>query len=163
MKMHMYRGSHLPLLMKAVQNTSGPILELGSGIYSTTYLHWVCFPTKRRVVTYENNANWYDFANLAIADFHEVKCVPDWNSLDLSEPWSVAFVDCEPAEKRAELIKQLTHAEYVVAHDTERRSERKYHFDTIAPLFKYSYRYDVTWPNSTVWSNVHDLTNFIVK
>ena len=160
MKMHMYRGSHLPLLMKAVQLTTGPILELGSGMYSTTYLHWACFPMKRRLVTYENNPDWFGFANLAIADFHEVHCIPDFSTADLSEPWSVAFVDHEPGDVRIREMSRLLHADYVVAHDTERANDRKYRWREIYPLFKYQYKWNGAWPHTSVFSNKHDLAEF---
>ena len=82
--LHPNRGSHLPVLLKAVQLTNGPILELGSGVCSTTFLHWMCRPYKRRLVTYENNPDHYGFANKHKADFHEIHCIDDWDTVDLS-------------------------------------------------------------------------------
>src|SRR5512137_2346451 len=117
MKSKPNRGSHLPVLMKLISITSGPVLELGCGMYSTTYLHWACYPTKRRLVTCESKSEWMDFARQFATDFHEIKFVPDWDLLDLKEPWSIAFVDSDPDEKRIDEIMKLTHAEYVVAHD----------------------------------------------
>ena len=36
-------GTHLPVLMDIVSKTDGPILEIGTGVFSTPYLHWACF------------------------------------------------------------------------------------------------------------------------
>jgi len=131
-----YRGSHLPVLMKAVAETEGPILELGCGIYSTNPLHWACWVAKRKLVTYENNPRYYDFLKSYATDFHEVHCITDWDAIDVSGPWSVAFIDHEPGVGRLRLqeAKQVLHAEYVVAHDTEPKNDSKYGFSRLDPL-----------------------------
>lgn len=163
MKQHMYRGSHLPVLMKCVQITKGPIVELGMGMYSTCYLHWACYPTKRRLVSYENSPRWFEFAKLAEADFHQVICTEDFAGLVLNDPWSVAFVDHDhPTVPRRDSVKKLVHAEYVVCHDTENRNERKYKWSEIWPLFKYRWKWGDAHPHTSVFSNVHDLSNFTV-
>lgn len=156
------RGSHLPVLMKLVQNTSGPILELGCGIYSTIYLHWTCYPMKRRLVTCENHPRYFDFLRQFECDFHEVKCVSSMDEVDVNFPWSVVLVDHSPEQERVKEIRRLTHADYVVAHDSENRSERKYRYSTIFNLFKYRYKYDGAYPHTTVFSNKYDLTKFVV-
>jgi hypothetical protein len=163
MKAGFNAGSHLPVLMKIVSMTSGPILELGCGIYSTPFLYWACYPTKRRLVTYEHNPKYYNFVNLTKSDFHEVNCISNWGSIDLSESWSVAFVDHESDKKRGEEVKRLIHADYVVAHDTEkRRYRRRYGYTQILDLFKYHYQYIDVFPNTSVWSNKHDLSEFTI-
>ena len=77
--------------MKILQMTQGPVLELGCGLYSTTYLHWICFPTKRPLVTYENNPEYFEFLKEHETDFHKVHCIAHWDDIDISQPWSVAF------------------------------------------------------------------------
>ena len=166
MGMRAYRGSHLPVLMKLVPATTGPILEMGCGHFSTIYLHWACFPTKRRLVTYENNPTYYGFAKLFEADFHEIHCVTDWDAQDIcSEQWSIAFLDHEPPQRRGiELRRLINNADYIVAHDAGRsRRNRKFGFGGVHDLFKYSYDYEVTWPPTSVWSNKYDLSKFDVK
>lgn len=162
MKVDMKRGSHLPVLIKLVQMTSGSILELGCGPFSTFFLHWVCYPAKRRLVTYENNSRWFDFANLGKSDFHEVHCVDNLDAIDLSEPWSIAFVDHEPGTRRPVEMARLLHADYVVAHDTENRSARKYGYPAVYRLFKYRFKYTDAYPHTSVFSNKHDLSRFTV-
>lgn len=154
------RGSHLPVLLKLLQLTTGPILELGCGNYSTPFLHWWCYTTKRRLVTYEDSPQFYDYLKGFANDYHEIHFVPDWDAIDVSEPWGVAFVDHGRRGGRHIETAKLTHAEYVVVHDTERRSDGVYHLSLIEHLFKYRYHYSAAFPETTVYSNVHDLRTF---
>jgi hypothetical protein len=155
------RGSHLPMLMKAVSETDGPILELGCGVYSTIFLHWSCWLPKRRLVTYENNPRFFAFLQGHERDYHEVHCVDDWDAIDISEPWSVAFIDHEPGPRRGVELGRLTHAEYVVAHDTEHRNDHKYEYCKNHKLYKYQYEYKATSPHTSIFSNVHDVRNYL--
>lgn len=159
-----FRGSHLPLLMQAVARTTGPILELGCGLYSTTPLHWACFVPKRKLVTYENNPDYYEFLKAYATDWHEVHCISSWDAIDISGPWSVAFVDHDSPEERDRRfreVQRLGHAEYVVVHDTERANERRHRLTEMNSLFKYRYKFRDAIPNTTVFSNVHDLADFL--
>lgn len=156
------RGSHLPVLMKLLPMTTGPILELGYGVYSTIYLHWACYVTKRRLVTYEDNPDFYRFANQFRNDYHEVHCIKNWDELDPSEPWGIAFVDHGQEGRRYKDIARLTHAQYVVAHDAENGSARRYKYHRVYPLFKYKYKYGGASPHTVVLSNTHDLSEFTV-
>jgi hypothetical protein len=167
MKSHMYRGSYLPILMKLLPITTGPILELGCGNFSTPFLHWSCHPTKRRLVTYENNKNYYNIFLAPIAgnkrnlqnDFHEVHWVKTYDEVNYSEPWSIAFVDQDPGESRLESVVRLHHAEYVVVHDTElRRSLWKQSF----ARYPYQYTYRACRPWATLLSRTHDLKDFSI-
>jgi len=161
MRLFPNRGSHLPVLMKVVAETTGPILELGCGLYSTTPLHWACWVPKRKLVTYENNPHYHDFLKRYETAFHEVHCIDDWDAIDISGPWSVAFIDHEPGNRRWREVERLQHAEYVVAHDTEGRNDRKYGFSKIASLFKYQFEYKNAFPHTTIYSNVHDVRNYL--
>lgn len=160
MKTHPNRGSHLPLLMKAVGLTVGPIVELGSGMYSSSYLHWVCFP-KRRLVTYESNPQYFDYIRQFTTDYHEIRCIDDWDNVSLDETWSVALVDHAPDNRRIEEIKKLVHVPYVVIHDTENRFEKKYRYSTIHHLFRYRYKFRAVYPHASIFSNFFDVTNFL--
>jgi hypothetical protein len=89
-----------------------------------------------------------------------VHCIDDWDTIDISGPWSVAFVDHEPGPRRWQEVERLQHAEYVVAHDTEGRHDHKYGFSRVAPLFKYQFEYGGAFPHTSVFSNTHDVTDF---
>ena len=54
-------GTHLPCLIKAMEKTTGDVLEMGMGIFSTPYLHYQCILTNRRLTSYENDKSWLQF------------------------------------------------------------------------------------------------------
>ena len=157
---HPNLGSHLPVLMKLVAMTDGPILELGSGPYSTPYLHWACYPTKRRLFTYETNPEWWEFTKKFRADFHRTYLVSDWSSVKFNRPWSIAFVDHDGV--RSETVRQVVHAEYVVCHDTENKGERRWGLVRVGRWFQSRWKYTAPRPNTTIFSNMHDLTGFSI-
>lgn len=154
-----HRGSHLPVLMKLFQMTSGPILELGCGVYSSIYLHWACYPTKRRLVTYEDNPKFYQFIKPFSRDYHEIHCIRSWDELNPNEPWGIAFVDHGQNKRRYIEISKLTHSDYVVAHDAENSSNHVYQYTRIHPLFKYRFKYNKARPFTAIFSNKHNLSN----
>lgn len=159
MRTQPYRGSHLPALIKLITMTTGPVLELGSGMYSTCYLHWACHPHSRPLVTYEGQAEWMDFAAQFRTDSHKVELVTDWPSLDLSTPWSLALVDHDgPGVVRGHELLRLQHAEYVVCHDAERLN--RYGYTDVFPLFKYHYLMRNSRLRTMILSNSHDLSGF---
>lgn len=154
------RGSHLPVLIKLVSMTDGPILELGCGLYSTTFLHWACRGAKRRLVTYEHNPDFYEFLKEYGNDYHEVHCITDWDAIDISERWSIAFIDHEPGPRRYIEAKLLTHSDYVICHDTNNAYNHKYNYFKMYHKFKYRYKYTGDHPHTTIFSNYHDVRNF---
>ena len=156
------RGSYLPVLTTLVSKTTGPILELGVGFCSTPYLHWSCYPTKRRIVSYENNPAYYKYAMSWKDDFHAINCITDWDSINISEPWTIAFVDHSPNIRRGIEASRLLHAEFVVLHDSENANMIKHGFDKVFKSFKYRYKYNDAYPHTSVWSNKHDVRDFKV-
>jgi len=158
---HPYLGSHLPVLMKLVGMTEGPILELGSGTYSTPYLHWACAPTKRPLSTYETNPEWWwEFTQNFRAGFHRVALVADWSTVPLNLPWSIAFVDHDGV--RSETVKRLRHAQYVVCHDTNNKGARRWGLTRVNQWFQSRWDYSAFNPRTTVFSNTHDLTELSI-
>jgi len=149
----------MPLLSQFIPTTSGSILELGCGAASTPFLHWICYPTKRRLVTVESNMEFSSFLLGWKSDFHETILTPDFDSVDFSEPWGVVFVDHVPAERRVVDIRRVVHADYVVVHDSEGASERKYHYSSVFSLFKYRYDYTFRRPHTSILSNKYDISN----
>lgn len=169
---HIGGGSHLPILIEIMAATDGPVLELGMGLFSTPYLHWACYDTRRKLVSYESKES---FNNLFVFDdprevgnkyeeYHQIIYVPDnkWDEVDLfAEHWSVVLVDHAPGRRRRVEINRLSiHADYILVHDSDDLPKHKehYRFDEIYPLFKYRYDYDKVFPRTTVLSNFKDLT-----
>lgn len=151
-------STHMPMLMAVVERTDGPILEIGTGIFSTPYLHWHCFREKRTLVSYENSEKFYDGQLQFAADFHTINFVKNWDEAKIESPWAVALIDHGPEDRRkVEIARLASHAEYIVAHDSERVWRRKYRYDEVYPLFKYRYHFIDVKPNTVVLSNFHDL------
>lgn len=150
-------GNHLPVLIRVVALTNGPILELGSGYFSTPFLHWACFQAKRPLETYESKKKYYDMLKSFDCDYHKVVFVTDWDSIDLGRPWSVALIDHSPGGRRHIDIKRLRHADYIVAHDTENKSDKDYGYSKILKLFKYRYKYNTVMPHTSIFSNKHEV------
>lgn len=154
-------GSHLPVLIRAVSLTDGPVLEMGMGHNSSLFLHWACATTKRPLVSYESQPAFYRFANQFKRDFHQVFCISNWAKAEIEREWDVAFIDHNPAWRRKEDIRRLANlAKYIVVHDTEGRNDSRFHYSEIFPLFKWQYNYDFYTPKTSVLSNFVDLSDF---
>lgn len=111
-------GSHLPALVTCVMATTGPVLELGMGYFSTPILHEICKAQGRRLVSTESDAGFAPvFADFA-ADFHALKVYPHELPDSLfSEPWSVVLIDHSFERRRAADGARFKDAEFIVAHD----------------------------------------------
>ena len=148
------------MLIKLASTTSGPILELGSGMYSTPYLHWECHRTGRKLVTYEFVKQYYDIAKSYENSFHKVIKVDDLDLVDFGGHWSIAFVDHSPAKRRGIEAAKLFHADYIVIHDSENSNAKHYGINRIYRQFKYRYKYTDAYPFTSIWSNKHDIGDF---
>lgn len=155
-------SSHLPILIKVLQVSKGPVLELGAGVFSTPVMHWLCLEAKRTLVTYENFKEHFEMNKVFETEIHEIKFINDWNEAKIEGVhWGVAFVDHEPRERRVVEIARLAQiTDYVIVHDSEPDHDYRYNFISKAfPLFKYRYNYKRRRPHTTVLSNFKDLTN----
>ena len=156
-------GTHLPCLIKVMEKTTGDVLELGTGVFSTPYLHYKCFLSNRKLVSYENFKSWYDFL-LKYGyrnENHEIHFVKKYSDAPIDKPWDVVLIDQTPDSSRAEEVKRLANlAKYIVIHDSNGRYNKIYHYDTIYPLFKYRTIWDKDSNHATILSNFVDLTDF---
>lgn len=157
-------GSHIPILCKAFENCEGPILEMGTGLYSTAILDMVCRHTGRRVYSLENDPIWYEQAHAKYqSDYHDVVFISDWNDADIDNAqWGLVLIDHRPANRRhRDMIRLKDNAHYILAHDSELKDHRAYRYDKAYPHFKYRYDYKDTLPNTVVLSNFSDLKELI--
>jgi len=151
-------GSHLPVLIKVMSITKGDVLEMGTGIYSTPFLHWTCYMQERRLVSYENIEHYFNLARLYRSSNHKIMFTDDWDKVDIEHPWEVAFIDHGPAERREVDVKRLVnYAKYIIIHDSQPEAEKYYHYSKIYPLFKYRYDYTKTRVTTSVLSNFVDV------
>ena len=154
-------STHLPVLIKVMKETNGDVLELGTGLYSTPYLHWECYLTKRKIVSYDNNPNISKYMIQYRDSFHEVHEIEDWDKIEIEKHWDVVLVDHAPGVRRSMEVRRLANfAKYLVLHDSEPRNDPHYKYNEIYSLFKYRFDFKDAVPNTTILSNFVDLTNF---
>lgn len=160
--LEMQTSSHLPMLIKVVQNSVGPIAELGTGLFSTPLLHWLC-EGEKYIFSYENYKHYYDFAKLFATDSHKIVNVKDWDTQEYLDYYGVVFIDHSIPRRNHtrgdDALKFKDKADFVILHDAGPNSNPKYGYDKIYSEFKY--RYDFTpknAPATTVLSNKKDLS-----
>lgn len=164
-KLRMRFGSHLPVLMRCLELTDGPVLELGGGLYSTPFLHWACFRSGRHLVTMEKHEVYYEYLEQYRRDWHEVEFVEDWGEMNVTRMnWGIVLVDHDPLERRpieARRVKDC--AEYVVFHDATERGAGKLGYEGAFREFKERFLFDEVGAASMVLSNFRNLERFRVK
>lgn len=140
--------SHLPALLACIASSSGPVLELGVGFFSTPHLHAICLAMKRNLVSVEQNKEWhaefrkYDHIEtrhserfshaVMLGEYMEVLTC---SGIAYIDPWSVAFIDSPPGgQARADLFKHLLSlSDYVVVRDAQKDAEN---FQAIEPMLE---------------------------
>lgn len=159
----MQTSTHFPMLIKCVQMTKGKVIELGSGMFSTPLLHWLCFDDKRPLTSYESYPHYLEFAKKFESDFHKVVFVKDWATEEFNDKYSVVFIDHSINGRKHtrgdDAVRFKDIAEYVVLHDAGDEAHEKYGYAEIYPQFKYRYDWKGCYPHTTVLSNFHDLSN----
>lgn len=164
-------STFLPVLMEVMNRTTGDVLELGPGVFSTPYLHWICRKQQRYLLTLENHEMWFNFVRKYYQTGkgkpfrHRFVFMKNWDDAEklINKQWDVVLVDHSPSERRIEEIRKLSHlAKYIIIHDADDFQERNYHYSKIYSLFKYRYDFREVEPGTTVLSNFVDLTDFKV-
>lgn len=163
-------ATHLGALIACMNKTSGDVLELGLGLFSTPYLHYACTIAKRKLLSLENDKGWLSqfktstFMNFRYPnEYHQLELVENYeNSPLIDKIWDVVLVDQTPDLSRKETVKILANkAKYIIIHDSnnDRRGRRIYQYNEIYPLFKYSRIWDKDDNHATVLSNFVELDN----
>jgi len=160
-------GTHIFALLAAVLNTTGPILEMGCGNFSTPLLHAVCSVNKRFLLSVEADTEWLKLFTNFVTDWHQFKLVPviskkecqAWDNVGNEKHWSVVLIDHTPVVRRGiDIMRLRQNTDIFVIHDSQ--NPKPYGYDKIYPPFKYSYTYDVFFPTTTLLSDVIDVAAF---
>jgi len=148
--------SHLPILSAAFNVTSGPVLELGSGLGSTLLLHGLCGCTQRKLVTLESDEKWIlRFLHYGRM-WHEIKFVKDYLDLpEYKQEWGLVFVDHGMYEQRGYSILQLKHVPVIVVHDT--CYPWLYNYMRAFQEYQYVWDWKVWGPQTSIISNIIDI------
>jgi len=152
-------GSHIAVLVKMFNETTGPILELGAGTFSTPLLHWLCQDSKRKLVTYETDEQYFtDEIAQYQTDFHDVRLIDSCLNVPNTDHWGFVFVDHHPNLERKESAKRFIDiADFVILHDALPRWDFKYRYSEIFPTFKYKKIFDQYYPPTAVVSNKYEI------
>lgn len=147
-------NSHLPLLKKCLDITSGAIVELGSGLYSTPLLCEYAAENNRMFYSFDNNKEWSEKTGAIHVD---------WDSHEWVRNCGVVFIDEAPAEHRKESIEAYSNiADVLVIHDTEPTSNYVYWLSDILQTFKYRVDFQPEgMPHTTALSDTIDISSII--
>ena len=146
------------VITKILEQTSGAVLEMGTGLYSTPLMHWICEDTKREHISYENDPNYWKWFKHFRNDSHKVLFIEDWDKAEIERNWDVVLIDQKPEERRIIDIKKLANfAKFIIVHDTEPGVSSLYKYDEIFASFKYRLDYVKAMPNTTVLSNFSEI------
>ena len=150
----------MPNLIRAVQETTGDVCELGAGVFSTPLLHWICLG--RQLVTYENNADYYEFIKQFRSNNHKIRLVKNYDEVDFNRHWSVVLIDQSVKKPltRGDYAIKFKNADLIVLHDTEPQSIDNYGYEQVFKHFKYRYDWTLCVPHCSVVSNVIDVTKW---
>lgn len=155
-------ATHQRFLLAALANTTGPVLELGAGWYSTPVLHEVCKMQGRMLYTFDNNIEWIQPFLQMESPLHKIFHVEWWGDLPLPESrYGLVFVDHAPACRREDEIRRVHPiADVIVAHDWEEKTA--YGYKRVSRFFEYC-RVDNTHPAETaILSNTVDINQWLI-
>lgn len=153
-------STHVPMIGSIFLKSSGPVLEMGCGYYSTYLLHEMCKLEKRRLVSTDGKESWLNKFRSLANDYHEFYFVKDWASFSLIDEvrWGMVLIDHAPGERRkVDIIRLKNNADFLIVHDTE---EPDYQYETVLPNFKYRFDYKVVKTETSVVSDLYSL-NFL--
>lgn len=109
-------ATHLEALVMAIASTTGPILEMGCGDYSTPLLAAAARAQGRRFLVQSSDPEWsgrfHDLANVELVD---------WAAWQPQGAWGLVLLDNEESTAgRLDRLGQLRgHAGMVVMHDAD--------------------------------------------
>lgn len=151
-------GSHVPVLAAMVIHTDGPILECGTGNWSTPLLHAMGAAMGREVVSLETSSEWiekvkpFKSPNGDILYTQSILC----HHL-VSKKWGLAFVDSSPGEQRIDVVRKLKGvAKFIVLHDREADippAGGNYGWKHLEGMFKNEVIYDLVRPWTSIVSD----------
>lgn len=157
--------THIPILAKCVQVFGGNVLEFGTGMGSSPLL---CTMVDGELCSFESNKEWHDKMlfgthgkHLWSKPNHVLHFIPNqswdliYSMVDWRKPWSIAFIDHAPGERRVtDIIKLKDRVDVILYHDSE---EPSYGWSKLQGHFSSVYEFDVYSVRTTVVSNKHDL------
>lgn len=156
-------GTHLPCLIKALEKTSGDILELGTGVFSTPFLRYWAMLYNRQLFSIENYKEWYDFMlkYWESNKNHHIFFIDNYSKTKIDHPWDVVLIDQTPDSSRSkEAIRLKDFAKYIILHDSNPSNDKITYYSKVYPFFKYKTVWMHDKNSATVVSNLVNLQDF---
>lgn len=144
-------ATHLPLLVSALWTyLDGPVLEVGTGHYSTPIIDVHTKMVGRGHFKTDCDPKWAVDGVLLEGDPERVLSICKW--------WGIVFVDSGIASSRKEWIRAAAdRANVIIFHDADDRYDYLYGYSQVRPLFKHRFRYDKLHPATEIVSNYQSL------
>jgi len=137
-------NNHLPLVYLALKETGeGNLVEMGMGDGSTVQLSNYALESKRKLLSYDNNAEWLNKYKHFEHLFHSINLVNDYSVVyENNTTASVILIDHTPGEDRKFRAVQYKDEKcIIICHDAQPKPNAgDYQFETIFKYFKYSIR-----------------------
>ena len=116
--------THQPALLKALEISTGPVLELGCGDGSTELLHKYCKKHNRELISVESDYDWMSpYIEKFNSTDHKFRYTNDWATISdemSGKHWGLVFIDQNSWDGRAYSFKKLQDsADYLVLHDCD--------------------------------------------
>ncbi len=136
--------NHRCLLWYALENTTGPVIEMGCGDGSTRQLHEYCASRSRLLHSFDTDQDWLNRFSDCISDTHTfTHIVNNWEIAQQIVPHpSVMLSDNAPGERRIVDIKNysdhMAPGGIIIIHDSQPPpTAADYGYERIWSLFKY--------------------------
>jgi len=120
-------ATHQIFLKHYIQQTSGDIVEFGTGHGSTPLILDLIKNTDRRLISVESNKSWFDEMQEMYPESnqHQYHFVTNWEEDIISlasklNALSVCFIDSDPWQSRTLAMEHFKNkADYVIIHDVD--------------------------------------------
>jgi hypothetical protein len=153
-------ATHIPLLLACLQRTSGPVLELGCGWFSTPLLS--AFATDRLVRTVETDRQWHaEISKICTLQpctrhRHQIVFVPDYDEAPLEDQqWAIVLLDHEPPSRRGvDALRLRNRCQLMIGHDSQHPD---YGYAPVFDTFRYRFTHSSLFPWTTVVSDTDPL------
>jgi len=154
-------GTFIPVLISAVENTAGPILEIGCGDNSTPLLHALCSVNERYLLSISVDKEMFSKYSYLNRPWHQITILPSVAHVNKDVWWSVVLIDYISETERINAIKVLrATTDIFVVHDAD---SLHHEFNNLLDSFKYRYDYKQYVPSTTIVSDTIDISLFIEK
>jgi hypothetical protein len=151
-----FGSNSIPLTITSLL-TTGDVLELGMGFFSTPLLHNVTSDYSRQLISVDTKFEWLSkFLDFNNTKSHRVYLVNTETIVNygLDKKWGLVLVDHSTAGTRyLNIISMADKAQVVVAHDAEKPSDHMYKYEekNVKKFYKYACKFSIYTSEDNSW------------